>query len=243
MTAALTHSDTSALDHENERLRAEMLVLRGELRDSRTSLFNAADAERIRIERNLHDGALQHLLAIRMKLRRVQTAACREESSFEEQLGEAIADLDQASSDLRELARGLHPAILVDQGIAAAIEALAQRVPIEVILLNLSAERIPTAIEATAYFIVAEAVANVMRHAQASRIVISVDNNNDSLIVEVTDDGVGGADTNRGTGIRGLQDRVALFNGSLTLVSPIGAGTMLRATLGWPRPELKAIRG
>jgi signal transduction histidine kinase len=149
----------------------------------------------------------------------------------DELLSAAQEELKLALAELRELARGIHPAILSDRGLGAALEALAGRAPIQVQLAELPADPLPEAIEAAAYFMVAEALTNVVKYAHATQATVRVSRNNGRAVVEVADDGIGGADPGRGSGLRGLADRVSALDGSMQLDSPAGAGTRLRAEI------------
>jgi signal transduction histidine kinase len=190
---------------ENSRLHAELRAQLAEVRASRARLVEAADAERRRLERDLHDGAQQRLLAIRLALQLARTRLAHGTDAVEELLREADTELVGALEELRALARGIHPALLTDDGLAAALGALARRAPLPV-ELSAFTERLPAAIEATAYFVAAEALANVVKHAQASRVHIAAERAGDVLTIDVTDDGIGGADE-LGAGLRGLRDR------------------------------------
>jgi signal transduction histidine kinase len=148
-----------------------------------------------------------------------------------ELLDSAAADLDAAIRDLRELARGIHPAVLSDRGLGPALEALASRIPLPVEIVALPGERLPGPIEAAAYFVVAEAITNVARYAQATHAEVEVSRDGDRVLVRVTDDGIGGAEPAKGSGLRGLADRVSALDGRLEVSSPPGGGTTVRAVL------------
>jgi signal transduction histidine kinase len=215
---------------ENDALHGEVLAQLAEVEASRARIVEAADAERRRVERNLHDGAQQRLLTLAMALR----AARRQVDPSDEAanaLEEASDQLRLAIDELRELARGIHPAILTDSGIGPAVRALADRSPVAVTSLDLTCDRFPTAIESTVYFVVAEALANVTKHAEASSVTIVVRSAGDSIEVEVADDGVGGASSERGSGLRGLADRVAAAGGTFDIDSPTGGGTRVSARI------------
>ena len=198
-----------------------------ELRASRARLVEIADEERRRIQRNLHDGAQQRLVSVMLMLGRLQ----RSGGDNQGELLEAAADeLAAGLQELRELASGLHPAVLSERGLAPALEALALRSPLPVELAALPMRRLAEPVEAAAYFVVAEALANAQKHAGASRVVVTARIDTDRLIVEVDDDGAGGADP-EGDGLRGLHDRVEALDGSLEVDSPAGGGTRVRARL------------
>jgi PAS domain S-box-containing protein len=197
-----------------------------ELRASRARLVDVADAERIRIQRNLHDGAQQRLTSALLTLGRIRAASDEHASLLEL----AIDELATGLQEVRELAGGLHPSMLTERGLVAALEALAMRSPMPIELRDLPDRRLPEPVEAAAYYVVAEALANVNKHAGARRVVVRVTVDAHRLAVAVTDDGVGGAD-DQGAGLRGLADRVEALDGQLTLESPPGGGTRLRAEI------------
>jgi PAS domain S-box-containing protein len=211
--------------HEVERARMK------ELRASQARIIEAGDAARRKIERDLHDGAQQHLVALALEVRLARARAERDPYSavaFLERVGEGLA---QASAELRELAHGIHPAVLTERGLAAAVQALAGRSTVAVEVIETPADRLPPPIEAAAYFVVAEALTNVAKYAQASAATVSVTVGPRGLVVEVCDDGIGGASPETGSGLRGLEDRVGALDGTLTVVSPEGEGTRLRAVI------------
>jgi signal transduction histidine kinase len=214
---------------ENERLQAELRAQLTELRASRARIVHATDAERRRLERDLHDGVQQRLLGLALVLQ-LLNPRIDEGSEAAELLGDAERELQAAVRDLREFARGIHPAILGDQGLAAAARTLAVRSPIPVDV-RADDERLPAAVETAAYFLIAEGLANVAKYSKASRAWVTVERRNGKAIVEVGDDGVGGADARCGSGLRGLADRVAALDGSLLLDSPSGRGTRVVAEI------------
>lgn len=221
----------ASLALENERLNAELRARIEELRASRTRIVNAADDERRRLERDLHDGAQQRLVSLALNLRLAGAKLDSDPEAAKQLLEESAAELGEATTELRELARGLHPAVLSDRGLRPALEALAGRAPVPVELSEPPAERLPPAVESASYFVVAEALTNVARYANASRAEVSVSRRNGQVEVEVRDDGVGGADPDSGSGLRGLADRVAALDGRLEIVSPPGEGTTIRAVI------------
>src|SRR4051794_25154286 len=221
----------AALAVQHERLNAELRARVEELRASRQRLVEAGIAERRRLERNLHDGAQQRLVALSLTLRLAQAKLRKEPDGAERLMAGAQEELQLALEELRELARGIHPAVLSDRGLQGALEALAGRLPIPVELSEGPAVRLPAPIEAAAYFVVAEALTNVVKYADASHASVTVVRQNGHALVEVRDDGVGGADPGRGSGLRGLADRVAALDGRLELESPPGEGTLLRAEI------------
>jgi signal transduction histidine kinase len=202
---------------------------REQLAASRTRIVQTADAERRRIERNLHDGAQQRLVAMALSLRLAQGAVAGDPRAAG-LLAQASEELQLTLQELRELARGIHPAVLSDRGLDVALDALAQRcsVPVD---LTLPGIRLPQAVEATAYYLVAESRTNVAMYANASGVTVTVSVDDDSVRIEVRDDGVGGADIERGTGLRGLADRAEALHGALRIESPAGGGTLVAATI------------
>ena len=200
---------------------------REELAASRVRIVEAGDAERRRLERNLHDGAQQRLVSLSINLR----MAARAYPEARDALEAASAELAQALDDLRELARGIHPAILSQRGLEPALEALAVRAPVPVQLEIALDEPLPEAVEACAYYVVAEALTNACKYAQASAVEVRVSRDDGIAVVEVADDGVGGARRAVGGGLGGLADRVEALGGRLGLESPAGAGTTVRAEI------------
>jgi signal transduction histidine kinase len=203
-----------------------------ELQESRAKLIEVSMAERRRLERDLHDGAQQRLVALSVQVGMARRKLHDDPAAAEELLDRAGGELRLALEELRELARGIHPAILTDRGLVPALEMLAGRAAIPVALSAALDDRPPGPVEAAAYYIVAEALTNASRHARASHADVRVRCENGSgLFVEVADDGVGGADQSRGSGVRGLGDRVEALGGTLELDSPPGAGTTLIARI------------
>jgi PAS domain S-box-containing protein len=202
-----------------------------EVRRSRARIVEAADAERRRLERNLHDGAQQRLVSLSLALRLAETRMQTEPEAARRLLAEAQQELLLALADLRELARGIHPAILTDRGLAAAVEALASRAPLPVEVAEMPDERLPGPVEAAAYYLVAEGLTNVVKYAGASSVRVCVERHDGIASVEIADDGVGGADPGVGTGLRGLADRIEALGGRLEVESPVRGGTRLRAVL------------
>jgi PAS domain S-box-containing protein len=202
-----------------------------ELRASRARIVAAADAARRKIERDLHDGAQQRLVSLALD---VQVARARLDSDPESAgpfLERLTADLGAAMAELRELARGIHPAVLTERGLAPAVEALAGRAPVPVEILGGPVERLSPTIEITAYFTVSEALTNVAKYAGASHATVRLGQEDGALVVEVRDDGVGGARAGAGSGLSGLADRVGACDGTLSIESPPGQGTLVRAVL------------
>jgi len=202
-----------------------------ELAASRARIVEAGDAERRRLERNLHDGAQQRLVALSLGLRLSERKLAEGDPQAGELLKRAKEDLADALEELRELARGIHPAILTDHGLVPALEMLAERADVPVEISAPLDDRLPQPVEAAAYYIVAEALTNASKHARATRVRVNVNRSDGNALVEVADDGVGSADQRRGSGLRGLRDRVEALGGELGLESPAGAGTTLTARL------------
>ncbi|HVG74071.1 MAG TPA: histidine kinase [Thermoleophilaceae bacterium] len=215
---------------ENGRLHADLRARLLELRGSRQRVVEAGQEERKRLERNLHDGAQQRLVALSLDLR-----------MLEKRLGddpEARALVDQARSEiamsldeLRDIARGLHPAVLTGYGLGVALESLVARAPLPVTLTVTVDGRLDEPVEVAAYYVVSESLANIGKHAQASTATVTAVRSDDELVVEIVDDGVGGADTEGGSGLRGLADRVEALDGRLRVWTPRGGGTRVRAEL------------
>ena len=210
-------------------LDAELRESHEELRASRARIVQAGDAARRRIERDLHDGAQSRLVALSLLLRSARRRA--EDEGLAEILDQAQEELQTSLGELRELARGIHPAVLTDRGLEPALDALVTRVPVPVELAVDCEERLPGPVESAAYFVVSEGLANVAKYARATQASVTVRRDNGRVTVEVADDGVGGADAAGGSGLRGLSDRLAALDGRLSLDSPAGRGTRLRAEL------------
>ena len=202
-----------------------------EVRASRARILEAADRARRDIERNLHDGAQQSLVSVALGLR-IWLATHRDlPEDCRAPVVDALEELNGGLGELRALARGLHPAVLTDHGLEHALRALAQRATLPVELDTALPERLPVAIEAAGYFVVAEALTNVGRYAEASHAGVRVEAQDGHVEIVVSDDGVGGAELGAGSGLQGLHDRVAAVNGTLSIDSPPGGGTRLHATL------------
>jgi signal transduction histidine kinase len=197
------------------------------LETSRAAAVDSAEAERRRIERDLHDGAQQRLVALAMGLGTARERLDADPESGRQLVAEAHEEAKAALKEIRDLVRGIHPVILEDRGLDAALSAVVARSPVPVTLTVEVAQRPPAAVESTAYFVVTEALTNVARHAQATRASVHIVRAGDRLVVEVSDDGVGGADPAAGTGLRGLRDRVTALGGTMHLVSPPGGPTSL----------------
>jgi signal transduction histidine kinase len=215
----------------NERLEAELRAKVDELRASRERMLRIGLEERRRLERDLHDGAQQRLVSMALNIRIARAKLNEDPLAADQLLETAGQELDSALEELRELARGIHPAVLTDRGLATALETLASRAPVPVELAEMPDERLPEAVELAAYFVVAEGLTNVAKYANATHATVGVERENGRLVVEVADDGVGGADPQNGTGLRGLADRIAVLEGRLEIDSERGRGTTLRAQI------------
>jgi signal transduction histidine kinase len=197
------------------------------LETSRAAAVDSAEAERRRIERDLHDGAQQRLVALAMGLGTARERLDADPEGGRQLVADAHEEAKAALKEIRDLVRGIHPVILEDRGLDAALSAVVARSPVPVNLTVDVAERPPAVVESTAYFVVAEALTNVARHAHATRAAVTIARAGDRLVVEVRDDGVGGARVDRGTGLQGLSDRVTALGGTMHLVSPDGGPTTL----------------
>ena len=216
---------------ENERLDAQLRAKIAELRSSRERMLQIGLEERRRLERDLHDGAQQRLVSMALNIRLARAKLNEDPLAAEQLLASAGEELESALEELRELARGIHPAVLTDRGLGTALLTLANRAPVPVEVGELPDERLPEAVELAAYFVVAEALTNVAKYAEASHATVQVERENGRVVVEVSDDGVGGADPGRGTGLRGLEDRLAVIEGRLQIESEKGHGTTVTARI------------
>jgi signal transduction histidine kinase len=212
------------------RLQAQLRANVEELRGSRARVVEAGQRERQRLERDLHDGAQQRLVALSLNLGMLQTRLGGDPEA-EALLTEARGEIAVSLAELRDLARGLHPAVVTAHGLAVALESLAARAPVPVRLAVDLPGRLEEAVEVAAYYVVCESLTNVGKHARASSVTVTLSQNGEFMIIEVVDDGCGGADTERGTGLRGLADRVEALGGRLRVWTPVGGGTRVRAEL------------
>jgi signal transduction histidine kinase len=217
-------ADLVALALANAQAR-EMLAA------SRARIVAAGDDARRRLERNLHDGAQQRLVAVALQIRLVTSQLDHRESGAREGLKRAGAELDEALKELRELARGIHPAVLTDRGLGPAVAALAGRSAVPIEVRAIPDDRLPAQVEVAVYYLIAEAITNVTKYAAASSVAVTVSHGDDGTFVEVSDDGVGGADPAAGSGLRGIADRVEALGGRLDVSSPQGGGTRLTARI------------
>jgi PAS domain S-box-containing protein len=237
---AVAIASEEPLPHDAERRLAAFCDLvslavasaqaRADLIASRARLVSAGDEQRRRLERNLHDGAQQHLVSVAVKLRVAQTQLSARPEVAAKLVAESLHELGVGLEELREIARGLHPSILSEQGLRRALEALADRLPV-VVELEAPEARLPDPVEATSYYIASEALTNVVKHSGATRAQVVVRVEGDVLRCTVADDGRGGADPVGGGGLVGLRDRAEAAGGSLSVVSPPGAGTVVTASL------------
>jgi signal transduction histidine kinase len=219
---------TAGLVLENERLAAEVRAQLAEVRASRTRLVAATDAERRRIERNLHDGAQQRLVTLSLTL---GLAASRDRTDDPDVVARAQDEVDAAIAELRELARGIHPTLLREEGLESAVRALARRTPLPVAVEGSASGRLPEAVELAAYFLVSEALTNVVKHASASQVGVRLAREAGTLRVAVTDDGAGGARAAPDSGLAGLRDRLEALDAKLVIESDPGAGTSISAEI------------
>jgi signal transduction histidine kinase len=215
-----------------EQRRARLLRERVDtLRGAQQRIIDAADAERRRIERDLHEGAKQRMVAVAVTLGLAEAQLANDPSHAGRLIAQAREEAQLAVKELRELARGIHPALLSDRGLGAALEALASRAPIPVTVSGVPEAPLREPVEAAAYFVTAEALTNVAKYARASEASVELATEDDCLRVSVRDDGVGGADPSTGSGLRGLCDRVEALDGRLEIESPPGSGTTLTVKL------------
>jgi signal transduction histidine kinase len=221
----------AALTLENARLQAELRARLAELQASRARLVEATDSERRRIERDLHDGTQQRLVSIAMTLGLAESKLAADRPAVEPVLREARETLALALAELRELTQGIRPAILVERGLAAALDDLARRAALPVQIDVHVNERLPEQVESAAYFFASEAFANAAKHSHANSVRLAASKHDAMLVLEITDDGIGGAAVGGGSGLRGLADRVEALGGRLTISSPPGRGTTLRVEL------------
>jgi len=215
---------------ENGRLQAELKARLEELRGSRARVIEAEQKERQRLERNLHDGAQQRLIALSLELSLLEEQL-EDDPALSARLGFARREIAASLGELREVAHGIHPAVVSGHGLDVALEQLVARAPVPIRLTLRVGERLPEQLEVAAYYLVSESLANLGKYAEASSATVEVIRSDGQLLVEVADDGIGGADTERGSGLRGLADRVEALGGRLRVWSPVGGGTRVRAEI------------
>lgn len=213
---------------ENARLHVELRARLEELRGSRARIIDAGQKERQRLERNLHDGAQQRLIALALDLSRLEE---RLSGPAKARLAEARTEIALSLQELRDVARGLHPAVVSGHGLEVALESMVARAAVPVLLTVELDGRLPERVEVAAYYVVSESLVNIAKHAQATTATVNVVRGGEQLVVEVVDDGIGGADSERGSGLRGLADRVESLNGRLRVWTPLGGGTRVRAEI------------
>jgi signal transduction histidine kinase len=244
----VTRSAAEPLSPAEQRLMEHVasqtgLVLRNvrlvdDLQASRARLVRSSDEERRRLERNLHDGAQQSLVAVALMLR--MAAGGRDATTLKAALAQAADQLQGAIGELRELARGIHPAILTDRGVGPAVQSLAERCPLPVHVQNTVERRLAGQVESTLYYVVAESLTNVVKYAGAHQVTVSLLDLGSTIALEVVDDGVGGAVTDGGSGLIGLTDRVSVVHGTFSLHSPVGGGTRVGCVIPVPAPRAAA---
>src|SRR3954471_6445578 len=228
LVAAVAAAAAIALD--DARIQAESEDRLAELRASRERIVAAGDAERRRLERNLHDGAQQRLVSVALQLRMIQRSIDTDPALAKRLATSAGDQLSKSLEELRELARGIHPSVL-NHGLKAALDSLASRSGVPTAVSFQAPERLPEPVELAAYFVACEALANVAKYAHATKAKVRVSRRNGMAVIEIRDDGIGGADETAGTGLQGLADRVAALDGTLRILSPPGAGTVVTADL------------
>src|SRR5215211_7903426 len=212
-------------------LALESAEAHDQLTASRARIVEASVAERRRLERNLHDGAQQRLVTLAVRLRIAQECLPEDPAAAEAMLASVGEDLKRALEELRELARGLHPAVLTDRGLEPALQSLTNRAPFPVAIVGVPSYRLDEGVEAAVYYLAAESLTNAAKHADASEARVEITNANEEVIVTIRDNGSGGASAARGSGLRGLADRIEALGGRFVLESPSGGGTLVRATL------------
>ncbi|MFN8224739.1 MAG: histidine kinase [Gaiellales bacterium] len=224
-------ASAASLAIDNERLHAELRARLADLRASRARLVEAGEQERRRLERNLHDGAQQRLTSIAMLLGLAEAKSVNEPAEVRPLIVEARSALASAVAELRELSQGIHPSVLAERGLELALDELARSCALPALVSGTIGRRLPEGVEGAAYFVVSESLANAVKHAHANTISIAVGLGDGLLRLTVSDDGIGGADTGAGTGLRGLVDRVEALGGRLTVSSPPGRGTTITMEL------------
>jgi signal transduction histidine kinase len=229
--AALTSLVLGAVIEERHAALDALRENERRLRESRARIVKAGDAARRRLERNLHDGAQQHLVSLALTLRLARLQLQKNPAETEHLLIEASDELQSAIDELRELARGIHPAVLTDRGLGPALEVLADHAHLPVEVSAHIPSRLPSTVEAVVYYVAAEGLTNIAKYSHATAATVRLETNSKNVVLTVGDNGAGGADPNRGTGLRGLADRVEALGGRLELRSPPGQGTLLIASI------------
>jgi signal transduction histidine kinase len=227
LLSAVGAAASMALD--NARLQAELAARLEEVKGSRIRVIEAGESERKRLERNLHDGAQQRLIALSLELKRLEKDVG--DGPARRRLDEAQDEITRSLEELRAVARGLHPAVLTGHGLAVALEQVAARAPVPVRLSVAIEGRLPEQVEIAAYYVVTESLTNIAKHAHAASAIVEIARRRDDVVVEIVDDGVGGADSERGSGLRGLADRVEALGGRLRVWTPQGGGTRVQAEI------------
>jgi signal transduction histidine kinase len=226
---------------ENDRLTSEVEAQLQEVRASRARIVEAGDLERRRVERDLHDGAQQRLISLSLELRVARSKLGESgDPEVRRSLDRAAEEAQAALVELRDLALGIHPLILTESGLGEAVESLADRTSVDV-SVDVGPERYSPAVEGAAYFVISEALANVTKYAKATKATVRVRGLADRMTIEVSDDGIGGADPRSGSGLRGLADRLAALDGTITIVSPVGGGTKVSARIPTISPMLPPV--
>ena len=211
-------------------------VTRSELIASRARIVAAADEGRRRLERDLHDGAQQRLVALALQTRLAEDSVPPGMQALKEQLGDIVSALAGVSADLREISRGIHPAILSKGGLAPALKTLARRSAVPVTIDLEIDRRLPDPVEVGAYYVVSEALTNAAKHSRASEVAVSGQTKDHTLSLSIQDDGIGGADVGKGSGLLGLKDRIEALGGRIRVMSPVGSGTSLDVTIPLDTP-------
>jgi signal transduction histidine kinase len=226
---------------ENDRLTAEVQQQLREVRASRARIVEAGDLERRRVERDLHDGAQQRLVSLSLELQVARRAlGDGGDPAVRRSLDRAADEASAALAELRDLALGIHPLILTESGLGEAVESLADRTSVDV-SVDVGSERYSSAVEGAAYFVISEALANVTKYSKATKASVRIKDLDDHLSIEIDDDGIGGADPRSGSGLRGLADRLAALDGTMTIVSPVGGGTHISAQIPTIQPTAASV--
>jgi PAS domain S-box-containing protein len=229
-TAMTFHDLTASVQAEDDRRRLAVEQARvGEVRASRARIVAAADETRRRIERDLHDGIQQRLVSLSIQMRAAQTLVPPPQSELRDELSSLVDAMMDALEELRELSHGIHPANLAAAGLESALQVLRRRSPLPVQLQLQLSRRLPEQVEVAAYYVVSEALTNAAKHSQASLVKVELEMHDDTARLVILDDGVGGANLRLGTGLVGLSDRIETLGGTLTVASPPGEGTSIRA--------------